>query len=71
MMMRTPLLLRVKLAFSDYPVGYLFKSPPLPGTLRQEWISRGYLEVMDEEEKPEVPEEREKFFTPKPNKRHR
>ena len=48
-MSRTPILLRVRLAFDTYPVGYLFHSPPLPGTLRQEWLSRGYLEELREE----------------------
>ncbi len=68
-MIKTPLLLRVKLAFSDYPVGYLFKSPPLPGTLRQEWISRGYLELVDEEREEKKPEEHQRSFT-NPRKGH-
>lgn len=45
-----PVLLRVRLAFENYPVGYVFHSPPLPGTLRQEWISRGFLEVVKDGE---------------------
>ena len=44
----TPILLKVRLAFGTYPVGYIFKSPPLPGTLRQEWLSKGLLEVVDD-----------------------
>jgi hypothetical protein len=40
------MLLRVRLAFAQYPVGYVFQSPPLPGTLRQEWLNRGFLEVV-------------------------
>lgn len=47
--MNKPVTLRVRLAFGSYRVGYLFKSPPLPGTLRQDWISRGLVEVVPEE----------------------
>lgn len=45
---RKPILLRVRLAFGSYPVGYIFKSPPLAGTLRQDLLSKGFLEVIDE-----------------------
>ena len=51
----TPVLLRVRLAFGDYPVGYVFRSPPLPGTVRQEWLQRGYLEVVPDEKVVAVP----------------
>ena len=49
---RKPITLRVRLAFGAYPVGWIFTSPPLAGTLRQDWLSKGLLEVIDEEESP-------------------
>ncbi len=48
-MSRSPVLLRVRLAFGNYPVGYIFKSPPLAGTLRQDLLGKGFLEVVDSE----------------------
>ncbi len=44
----SPMLLRVRLAFGMYSVGYVFKSPPLPATLREELMGKGFLEVVDE-----------------------
>ena len=50
MEVRKPITLRVRLAFGAYPVGWIFTSPPLAGTLRQDWLSKGLLEVIDEEQ---------------------
>lgn len=65
--MRSPMLLRVRLAFAQYPVGYIFQSPPLPGTLRQEWLNRGFLEVVPEDKPaPHAEIRSEQFAKPQP-----
>lgn len=51
----TPLTLRVRFAFGDYPAGYIFHSPPLPGTLRQDWLERGLIELVEDTPKTEEP----------------
>ena len=65
MEIRKPITLRVRLAFGAYPVGWIFKSPPLAGTLRQDWLSKGLLEVIDGEEPEAVPIKRGRGRPPK------
>lgn len=50
--LRTHALYRVKLAFGTYPVGYIFKTGPdgISATLRDSWLSMGFLELVPPEE---------------------
>lgn len=51
-----PVLYRVRLAFGEYAVGYVFTSPPMSRAYAQELQQRGFLETIPDRPKPTEPQ---------------